>query len=135
MPSLTGRLSLTLTVRDPVASAAWYDRVLGLGTVHQYVDAVGNPSQVCVGHPATGLLLCFVSHGENDGQRFSEFRTGLDHLEFFVPSREDLTTWAARLDARGVPHSGIKGPEWSKNAIITFRDPDNVQLELFFEGT
>lgn len=135
MPMLTGRLSLTLTVRDPVASAAWYERVLGLLALHEYADSDGNVSQVCAGDRETGLLLCFVRHREHDGEPFSEFRTGLDHLEFFVPSREDLNSWAARLDALGITHSGVKGPEWSKNAIITFRDPDNVQLELFFDGT
>jgi len=31
-------------------------------------------------------------------RRFSEFRTGLDHLEFLVPRRQDLHEWAERLD-------------------------------------
>jgi catechol 2,3-dioxygenase-like lactoylglutathione lyase family enzyme len=65
---------------------------------------------------------------------FSEFRTGLDHLEFFVPRRADLDQWAKHLDTLGAVHSGIKEPPYTANAMITFRDPDNIQLELFWRA-
>jgi catechol 2,3-dioxygenase-like lactoylglutathione lyase family enzyme len=68
------------------------------------------------------------------GDAFSETRIGLDHLEFFVPTRGDLEDWASRLDSLGVAHSGVKTPTESKNAMVTFRDPDNIQLEVFFDG-
>ena len=59
------------------------------------------------------------------------FRAGLDHLEFLVARRSDLDIWAARLDDLGIPHSGIKEPSSTSNSMITFRDPDNIQLEFF----
>jgi hypothetical protein len=35
--------------------------------------------------------------------------------------------WQERLTALGIPHSGIK------DHLITFRDPDNNQLEFFWQ--
>jgi catechol 2,3-dioxygenase-like lactoylglutathione lyase family enzyme len=73
-------------------------------------------------------------HDANPGDGFSEFRTGLDHLEFLVPRREDLHEWAGRLDDLGVPHSGVKAPGYTPNAMVTFRDTDNIQLEFFWRA-
>jgi glyoxylase I family protein len=135
VPSLTGRLSLTLTVRDPVQSALWYREVFGLESLSEYAGEAGLVEHVCIWDHLNGLLLCFVHHHtEPAGDGFSEFRIGLDHLEFFVPARADLDEWASRLDSLGVEHSGVKAPAGSKNAMLTFRDPDNIQLELFFDG-
>jgi catechol 2,3-dioxygenase-like lactoylglutathione lyase family enzyme len=58
-------------------------------------------------------------------QPFNETRAGLDHVEFEVPSLDVLDSWRHHLDAEGVKHSG------SKPHIVTFRDPDNIQLEFF----
>jgi glyoxylase I family protein len=75
-----------------------------------------------------------VVHRANPGDEFSEFRTGLDHLEFLVADRPDLDRWAEHLDSLRIAHSAVKQPTWSKNAMLTFRDPDNIQLELFWRG-
>jgi glyoxylase I family protein len=65
------------------------------------------------------------------GDRFSENRVGLDHLSFTVPSRKVLEDAVALLDARGVPHSEVRDlGEAFGIAILIFRDPDNIQLEL-----
>ena len=48
--------------------------------------------------------------------------------------RSDLDSWASRLDELGVRHSGIKQPSYTANAMLTFRDPDNIQLELFWRA-
>lgn len=69
-----------------------------------------------------------------DAGTFSEFRTGLDHLEFLVSQRSDLEGWASRLDDLGIEHSGVKQPSYTANAMLTFRDPDNIQLELFWRA-
>ena len=65
------------------------------------------------------------------GDRFSENRVGLDHLSFAVPSRAVLEDAVRLLDARGVPHSEVRDlGEAFGIAILIFRDPDNIQLEL-----
>jgi glyoxylase I family protein len=50
----------------------------------------------------------------------------LDHLEFEVAGRNGLERWRERLTRLGIAHSGIK------DHLITFRDPDNIQLEFFW---
>jgi catechol 2,3-dioxygenase-like lactoylglutathione lyase family enzyme len=134
MPSITGRLVPTFTVLDLTRSTAWYAEVLGMEVDYQFVDAEGRVGDVCLREPANGLELCLVDHRANSGEDFSEFRTGLDHLEFVVAARADLDEWAQRLDALGVSHSGVKEPTYTRNAMVTFRDPDNIQLEFFWRA-
>ena len=84
--------------------------------------------------PNSRLVLCLVGHADNPGELFSEYHTGLDHLEFLVDRREDLDEWADRLSQLGVEHSGVKELDYTRNAMITFRDPDNIQLEFFWRA-
>jgi hypothetical protein len=46
-----------------------------------------------------------------------------------------LDEWVAHLDALGVAHSGITEPSYTRNAMLTFRDPDNIQLEFFWRAS
>jgi glyoxylase I family protein len=134
MPSLTGRLVPTFTVLDLARSTSWYAEVLGMEVYYQFVDADGRVGDVCLREPVSGLELCLVDHRANPGDDFSEFRTGLDHLEFLVAARVDLDAWAERLAALGVSHSGVKEPTYTRNAMVTFRDPNNIQLEFFWRA-
>ncbi len=65
------------------------------------------------------------------GDRFSEFRIGLDHLSFRAPSREALNALAAKLKAAGVDTKGVEQFAPTGNWYVAFRDPDNVQLEYW----
>jgi catechol 2,3-dioxygenase-like lactoylglutathione lyase family enzyme len=70
--------------------------------------------------------------GTPSGDRFSEQRIGLDHLAIGVSSLQQLERLAEVLRRSGVAadlHHDPMGP-----AIVTFRDPDNIQWE-FFEQT
>ena len=63
--------------------------------------------------------------------RFSENRVGLDHMSFAVTSRKVLEDAVRLLDTRGVPHSEVRDlGEAFGIAVLIFRDPDNIQLEL-----
>jgi catechol 2,3-dioxygenase-like lactoylglutathione lyase family enzyme len=134
MPSITGQVEVNLTVSDPRRSAAWYSTLLGLRTRYEFDGPDGSLTYVSLEEPRSGLILCLVGHASNDGAPFSESRNGLDHLEFLVPEREELAQWANRLDQLGIPHSGITQPSYTPNAMLTFRDPDNIQLEFFWRG-
>lgn len=131
MPALTGRVEVNLSVRDPAGSAAWYDALLGLRQRYDFTSPDGGLRYICLEAAEPGIVLCLVGHVDNPGEPFDERRTGLDHLEFLVPTRADLDEWAGRLDTLGIPHSGIKEPGHTANAMITFRDPDGIQLEFF----
>ncbi|CAN5827350.1 VOC family protein [soil metagenome] len=134
MPSITGRLEVNLSVRDPVRSASWYAQVLGMQQRYDFASTDGRMRYICLAEPSSGLVLCLVGHAANPGEAFSELRTGLDHLEFLVEHRDDLDEWAGRLDERGITHSGVKDLDYTPNAMLTFRDPDNIQLEFFWRA-
>ncbi len=63
------------------------------------------------------------------GDRFSERRIGLDHLAAGVTGRVKLDWLAEALRGHCVPagrHHDPPGP-----AMVTFRDPGNIQWEFF----
>jgi glyoxylase I family protein len=69
---------------------------------------------------------------------FTENRIGLDHLSLSVASKADLQAAVGVLDAKGVSHGetctersrSIKPLEPFGIAVLAFRDPDNIQVEL-----
>jgi glyoxylase I family protein len=134
VPSISGRVEVNLTVRDPATSATWYSELLNLQVLYDYAGEDGRLRYIALVEPESHLVLCLVGHREHSGEPFSEFRTGLDHLEFLVDRREDLDEWADRLDRLGITHSGVKEPGYTRNAMLTFRDPDNIQLEFFWRA-
>lgn len=60
---------------------------------------------------------------------FGERKPGLDHIAFGCASRNELVEWAARLDELGVAHGDIVDAAYGSG--LSFRDPDNIALELF----
>jgi glyoxylase I family protein len=135
VPSISGRVEVNLTVRDPASSAAWYSELFDLEELYDFVGDDRRMQYIALVEPKSRLVICLVGHQQNSGERFSEFHTGLDHLEFLVDRREDLKEWAERLNRLGIPHSGVKEPEYTRNAMLTFRDPDNIQLEFFWRAS
>ena len=69
-------------------------------------------------------------HPTNDGDGFDCTGKGLDHLCFQVAALDDLHAWAAHLDAFGVAHSGVYAMVGFPISLVTFLDPDGIQLEL-----
>jgi catechol 2,3-dioxygenase-like lactoylglutathione lyase family enzyme len=62
--------------------------------------------------------------------RFSPDRVGLDHLSFSVDSRGDLERAVQLLDEAGVTHGQITRMPSFGIDVLSFEDPDGVQLEL-----
>ena len=65
-------------------------------------------------------------------ETFAETRTGLDHASFGVAQRADLDTWADHFKKLNVSQSPITDRDGY--AVLVFRDPDNIQLELISMG-
>ena len=117
---------VAVTVRNLETSERWYTTVLGTKPV---LDEDTGPFRHIV-YALGGTLLGL--HGFPDlvsDELFDERRPGLDHISFGCESREDLAVWAARLDILGVPHGGIVDASYGSG--LSFRDPDNIALELF----
>lgn len=132
---------VALTVADVDASIAWYEAVFGIR--HQ----VDIPHEGGVGKLLADddrqLMIVLHSHEHNDGELFSEAATGLDHVGLAVTTRAELETWQDHLEANGVIKAGAADKPLTQSPIVdapyasvlTFRDPDNIQLELFAPAT
>jgi catechol-2,3-dioxygenase len=46
-----------------------------------------------------------------------------------VADRAELKDWQARLEELGIAHGGIADAHYG--SALSFRDPDNIALELF----
>jgi glyoxylase I family protein len=121
---LAGFHHVTLNVTDLPRARAFYEGILGFDVVQ---DFPGRKLSLRVGTSRSRLVL-HPPPGAVDADRFSEYRIGLDHVAFGA-SRADLDKLAAALSAAGITsdlHHDPLGP-----AVLTFRDPDNIQLEFF----
>jgi catechol 2,3-dioxygenase-like lactoylglutathione lyase family enzyme len=137
-PGVTGIHHFSITVTDLEASLAWYQRLLGADRVPMKFPHYGCEDtgwgELLV-EPRSGVVIGLHTNTGNDGQGFDEARTGLDHVALNVATRSDLEAWTARLDELGIEHSGIRsGDQPFPFATVVFRDPDNIQLELFVAG-
>lgn len=132
--TITGIHHISITARDVEASAAWYERVLGMNRLpitFAHHDCEETGYAVLLLHPS-GVVLGIHHNEGNDGAPFDESRAGLDHFGFAVADRAALDAWVAKLDALGVEHSGVRDiTEPLPFATLVFRDPDNIQLELY----
>ncbi len=136
-PATTGIHHFSPTVSDVERSSEWYCTVFGLQRLEReprhHLDESGGYAVLLV-DPLTGLLIGLHHHEGFHGGEFDERRAGLDHIAWGVSSRADLEAWAAWLTNLGVPHSGVIEMQAANYSCIVFRDPDNIQLELFHRG-
>ena len=125
-PIATGPVHhLRLTVADVARSRAFYEGVLGFRHVMDL------PVGVFLSNGAVGLGIGPSPAPDRApaGDRFDEDRVGLDHLSLAVADRSALDQAARRLDELGVPHEPVK--DLGRAAILEFRDPDGIALELY----
>lgn len=128
---------LALTVRDLDASVEWYSRVFG---IHYQMDAPhpGGFAKL-LADDAWQLTIVLHRHDANGGETFHESRTGLDHAGLVVPTRDDLIAWQSHLETHRVERAEAADRPLTQSpiadefygSVLVFRDPDNIQLELF----
>lgn len=129
MPEFGGVHHLNVSVTDLDRSVAWYTSVLDLKVGWDNPDVEGRGRKVVMLHPTDPLRIVLTVHQSNSGEPFSEFRTGIDHIAFSVADRDALEAWQRHFDDLGVDHSPIK--EGATGWLITFRDLDNLQFEMY----
>jgi catechol 2,3-dioxygenase-like lactoylglutathione lyase family enzyme len=126
---ISGVHHLTLRVRDLERSRAFYRDVLGLELDQ---DFAGEKVRFRIPGATCRLVLHPPVTGTPVDDRFDEHRIGLDHIALGVEAASDLTELARLLIDAGLPadlHHDRSGAP-----MLTFRDPDNVQWELFLQG-
>jgi glyoxylase I family protein len=127
MPNIAGAHHVAFTVTDADRSAAWYQDLFGMQLLLQAEDE-GVRIRI-LAHPASEWIMGLREHPDQPGGPFDERRTGLDHLAFTVTSRGELEAWEQELERRGITYSPIR--ESPIGTVIAFRDPDDIQLELW----
>lgn len=128
---------VALTVTDLESSVDWYARIFD---IRYQVDV---PHEGGVGKVLSNedrsLMFVLHRHDANDGRLFSERATGLDHVGLAVATRAELEDWERHLAANGIVLADEAAKPFTRSAIVdapyasvlVFRDPDNIQLELF----
>ena len=128
---------VALTVIDLDASVRWYEEVFA---VKHVLDAPheGGTARI-LSDPEMTLMFALHRHDAAQGEPFAETRTGLDHVGFMVPTRDDLQRWQEHLERHGVVRADQADKPLTQSpisdqpygSVLVFRDPDNIQLELF----
>ena len=127
---------LRLTVTDVERSRRFYTTLLGFEVVAESPPS-DDPAAAAVFKVlfggvvmSRGSLLLGLRPMAPPGDRFDPDRVGLDHLSFSVASHDDLQQAVRLLDEQGVRHGEIAGLPSFGIDVLSFEDPDGVQLEL-----
>ena len=115
-----------LTVSDVGTTRDFYTSLLGFRVAAEF----GPVTLISNGSFLIGLSTAPEPEQAIPGDRFNENRIGLDHLSFGVADRQALERAAELLGERGVTHGEINDLTPLGISVMTFRDPDNIQLEL-----
>lgn len=125
---------LDLTVRDPWASRAFYDAVLGfMGYRRVREDARGFDWDLAT--PGGGLASVGVKRAEGPGRDrpHDRYAPGLHHVAWRAESREDVDRMHALLQALGatVLAAPAEYPAYGAGYYaVFFADPDGLKLEF-----
>lgn len=126
-PAINGFGHIDFTVTDLERSVRWWEEVMGFKLVHK--SERPELTVVNVYHRKSGIAVGLITHTKPASDRFDERAVGLDHFALRVPDRAGLDAWAKHLDDLGIEHSGVQAE--NGGPLIVFRDPDNIQLELW----
>ncbi|HVC14322.1 MAG TPA: VOC family protein [Acidimicrobiales bacterium] len=128
---------VALTVSDMDASVEWYETIFGI-RYRMDVPHEGGVGKL-LADEELGLMIVLHRHERSDGVPFSETVIGLDHVGLAVTTRAELEEWQRHLEEHGVDRCGVADKPLTQSPIVdapyasvlVFRDPDNIQLELF----
>lgn len=127
---------LRLTVTDVERSRRFYTGLLGFEVAAESPPpddpAAEETFKILFGGcvMARGNLVMGLRPMAPSGDRFDPDRVGLDHLSFSVPSRADLEQAVKLFDESDVRHGEITALPSFGIDVLSFEDPDGVQLEL-----
>jgi len=132
----SGFAHVRLTVTDISRSKTFYDQVFGWPVAVDASASAGEPGVRESAEKIYGGVVYQTPQGTLFGLRpvgstkFDSERTGLDHVSFAVNSREDLERAAAALDGAGVKHGEVRDLAGAGITILSFQDPDDINVEL-----
>ena len=128
MPTFPSITHVAVTVSDLERSTQWYTTLFDAAPVLDEDEQTGGFHHT-VFAISDGQLFGLHTHPQPAEGQFDEHRSGLDHVSFRCRDREELTTWATRLDELGISHGEIVDAHYGSG--VSFRDPDGIALEFF----
>jgi glyoxylase I family protein len=132
----SGFAHVRLTVTDIERSKAFYDQLFGWPVAVDASASAGEPGVRESAEKFYGGVVYQTPQGTLFGLRpvgsttFDSEHTGLDHVSFAVNSRADLERAAAALDGAGITHGEVRDLDGAGIAILSFQDPDDINVEL-----
>ncbi len=132
----TGFAHVRLTVTDIGRSKAFYDQVFGWPTAVDESGSADEPGVKDSQEKFYGGTVYQTPQGTLFGLRpvgtsaFDADHTGLDHVSFAVSSRSDLEAATTALTDAGIEHGDVTDLTDAGMAILSFQDPDGINIEL-----
>lgn len=132
----SGFAHVRLTVTDIAQSKAFYDRVFGWPIAIDTSGSADEPGVRTSPEKFYGGTIYQTPQGTLFGLRpvgrtdFDSERTGLDHVSFAVATRADLDRAAEALSGADIEHGEVIEFADAGMAILSFQDPDNINIEL-----
>ncbi|ROR92881.1 VOC family protein [Nocardioides aurantiacus] len=134
--SSNGYAHVRLTVTDIERSKTFYDELFGWPKAIDSSASVDEPGVTEDPEQFYGGVVYQTPQGTLFGLRpvgattFDSTTTGLDHVSFTVDSRDDLVAAAAAFDEAGIRHGEVIDLTDAGLAILSFQDPDDINIEL-----
>ena len=128
LPKIVGAHHVALTVSDLERAVHFYTTVLGFKARRgrqRPIVGLSNGVYILSLHPLRRPLSAEESTCD-------ESRVELDHLAFALGSAEEVRQVVDHLNSHGVPNSGFKEGRHPGAVLVTFREPDNIQLEYYY---
>lgn len=132
----TGFAHVRLTVTDISRSKDFYDRLFGWEIAVDQSAQADDPGVRQSAEKFYGGVVYQTPQGTLFGLRpvgtavFNPDVTGLDHVSFAVESRTALEAAADTLDKVGIKHGEVTDLTDAGIAILSFQDPDDINIEL-----
>lgn len=130
VPTFAKVSHISFSATSAETSADWWRRVLGFEELERVTGE--GWTAVLLLHPASATVVEFQQHDANQGEPFDPTRTGFDHLGLMVRDVAELDVWQARFEELGVVHTPVVHRDYG--SVLTFKDPDGIQLEVFFRA-
>lgn len=102
-----------------------------------YIQTLGFPVLLEVdnlfifGAGSNAVAIRGPESGTPQGDRFSPFRVGLDHLALACEDEAELERVATALAAAGIENTGVKTDDVLGKRYVAFKDPERIQWELY----
>lgn len=128
MATIVGYHHLSLSVTDLERSTRWYQDALGLELVAEVTGKGFRRNRMR--SPDSMTILTLTQHDSEANAPFDEHHPGLDHVALALRNADEVKEMKRRFEQLSITHSEVKQSDGGA-AMVTLRDPDNIQLEVF----